>query len=153
VELLRRYAKLDTFQRSIHILKKYLVRSDNGTFHRPSPRLQTTPPQPFKLTQRLTPATVTKIIERYKAGEPSTTIATTFNISKGSVIKLLREAGVTIRNQPLTDDQITQAAQLYTSGQSLAQIAVHLGVDPTTVHRYLRKRGVKIRDTHGRERL
>jgi hypothetical protein len=104
VELLRRYSKHDTFQRSVFILSKSLVRSDNGTFLIPSPRPQTTPPDPFKLTQRLTPTTITKIIERYKAGEPSTAIANTFNISKGSVIRLLREAGTPIR-KPTTDQR------------------------------------------------
>jgi transposase-like protein len=152
VELLRRYSKLDTFQRSVLILTKSLVRSDNGTFHVPSPRHQTTPPQPFKLSQRLTSATITKIIEHYKARDPSTAIATTLNISKGSVIRLLRDADVSIRNQGLTDDQIAEAVQLYTSGWSLAAIGTHLGVDHGTVWRQLRKRGMKMRDTHGRER-
>jgi DNA invertase Pin-like site-specific DNA recombinase len=152
VELLRRYSKHDTFQRSIHILTKSLVRSHDGTFHPPSKRPQPAPVEPFKLDQRLTPATITKIIERYEAGEPSTAIAITFNISKGSVIRLLRQANVPIRNQGLSDDQIAEAAQLYASGNSLAAIGAHLGVDHTTIHRYLLKRGIKMRDTHGGER-
>jgi hypothetical protein len=122
VELLRRYSKLDTFQRSVLILTKSLVRSDNGAFHTPSPRHQAEPPEPFKLHQRLKPETVAEIVARYEAGEPSTALAIAFGISKGSVIRLLRDAGVTIRNQGLTNDQVTKAAQLYTSGQSLAQI-------------------------------
>ena len=152
VELLRRYSNLDTFQNAVHILAKSLVRSHDGSFQVPSPRPQTTPPQPFKLTQRLKSDVVEQIVTRYKAGEPSTAIATTFNISKGSVIRLLRNAGVTIRNQPLTSDQITEAAQLYASGQSLAEVGAHLGVDASTVHKALKKADVQLRDTHGRER-
>jgi transposase-like protein len=152
VELLRRYSKLDSFQRSVAILAKSLVRSDNGTFRAPSPRPQISPPHPFKLRQRLRPDTIAQIVGRYQAGESSTSLAATFGISKGSVIRLLRDADVPIRNQGLTDDQIAEAARLYASGQSLAQIGAHLGVDHGTVWRQVRKRGVTIRDTHGRER-
>jgi environmental stress-induced protein Ves len=69
VELLGRYSKLDTFQRSIHILAKSLVISDNGTFHAPSQQRQASPPEPFKLDQRLKPEIVAKIVTRYEAGE------------------------------------------------------------------------------------
>lgn len=152
VELLRRYSNLDAFQRSVHILTKSLVRSDNGTFHVSSPRPQMTPPEPFKLDHRLNPATIAEIIARYEAGEPSKALAAAFGISKGSAIRLLREAGVKIRKQRLTDDQIDEAANLYTDGKSLAWIGKYLGVDHGTVWRQLRKRGVRMRDTHGRER-
>ena len=150
MELLRRYSNLDTFQRSVLILTKSLVRRGNGVFYVPSPRSQTSPPLPVKLSQRLNSDTVAQIVERYEAGEPSTTLAAAYGISKGSAIKLLREAGVKIRNQGLTDDQIVEAAMLYRAGLSLAKIGVHLGVDHGTVWRQLRKRGVKMRDTHGR---
>jgi DNA invertase Pin-like site-specific DNA recombinase len=116
------------------------------------PRVEAIPPEPFKLAQRLKPDTVAEIIALYEAGEPSTALAASFNLSKGSVIKILREAGIQIRNQGLTQDQIAKAAQLYRSGYSLAQIAAHLGVDHGTVWRQLRKHGVKMRDTHGQER-
>jgi hypothetical protein len=116
VELLRRYSNLDTFQISIKFLEKSLVRTDSGSFRVPSSRPQTTPPEPFKLDQRLKPETVAEIIARYEAGEPSTAIAAIFNISKGSVIRLLREAGVKIRKQGLTIDQIAEAADMYANG-------------------------------------
>jgi hypothetical protein len=80
---LRRYSNLDSFQKSVQILTKSLVRSDNDTFHVPIPRTRTSPPEPFKLCQRLKPDTITEIIERYEAGEPSTALAAAFNISKG----------------------------------------------------------------------
>jgi hypothetical protein len=152
VELARRYSKLDSFQRSIHVLTKSLLRSHDGTFRAPSPRPQTSPPEPFKLSQRLKSVVIEQIITRYEAREPSTALAASFGISKGSVIRLLRDAGVLIRNQPLTDNQITKAAHRYGSGQSLSAIAAHLGVDHGTVWRALKKRGVRMRDTHGRER-
>jgi hypothetical protein len=94
---------------------------------------------------------VAEIVSRYEAGEPSTAIAASHELSKGSVIRLVREAGIPIRNQGLTNDQVAEAAPLYASGLSLAKIGVRLGVDHGTVWRQLRKRGVKMRDTHGKE--
>jgi hypothetical protein len=152
VELLRRYSNLDTFQKSVLVLARSLVRSSDGTFHVPSPRPQISPPEPFKLRQRLQPDVIAEIIARYEAGDPSTALAAAFCISKGSVIRLLRDYGVKIRNQGLTEEQVAKAARLYISGQSLAQIGAHLSVDHGTVWRQLRKRGVKMRDTSGRER-
>ena len=155
VELLRRYSKLDTFQRSVLILAKSLVRSDAGTFRAPSPRYQATPPEPFKVSQRVGPDLIAQIIARYEAGEPSTALAAAFRISKGSVIRLLREADIAIRKQGLSRGQVGEAIRLYESGQSLAKIGTQFGVDPTTVHRQLLKRGVRMRGTrgtHGRER-
>jgi len=149
----RRYSNLfDSLSKTLHILRTAGLIAPDG---RPIPRSDRSSDQaplaaPFKLDQRLKPAIVTDIVARYQAGEPSTAIAATFNISKGSVIKLLREAGIQIRNQPLTDSQITEAVRLYKSGQSLAQIGAHLGVDHGTVWRQLKKRGVQMRDTHGR---
>jgi hypothetical protein len=95
---------------------------------------------------------VAEIVSRYEAAEPSTAIAASHELSKGSVIRLVRETGIPIRNQGLTNDQVAEAAQLYASGLSLAKIGVRLGVDHGTVWRQLRKRGVKMRDTHGKER-
>lgn len=112
----------------------------------------TEPQPPFKLDQRLKSEIVAEIVARYEAGEPSTAIANLFDLSKGSVIRLLRDAGVTIRNQGMTDDQIAEAGQLYGAGLSLAKIGVKFGVDHGTVWRALKKRDVKMRDTHGRDR-
>jgi transposase-like protein len=112
---------------------------------------QNEPAQPFKLDQRLKPEIVAEIVARYESGEPSTAVAASHGISKASVIRLLREAGVSIRNQGLSDDQIAEAAQHYASGLSLAKIGARFGVDHGTVWRALKKRGVKMRDTHGRE--
>ena len=154
MEVLQRYSNLDTVQKTLRMLHKAGLVSPDG---RPIPRSdrsteQIEPAQPFKLDQRLKPDTVAEIVARYDAGEASTAIATSCGLSKGSVIRLLREAGITIRNQGLTDDQIAEAAQLYASELSLAKIGTRFDVDHGTVWRALKKRGVRMRDTHGRER-
>ncbi|MGC7277025.1 helix-turn-helix domain-containing protein, partial [Mycobacteroides abscessus subsp. massiliense] len=91
-----------------------------------------------------------EIIAHYRSGEPSTGIAAVYSLSKNSVIKVLREAGVAVRRQSLADEQIDEAVRLYIEGQSLARIGAHLDVDHGTVWRALKKQGVKMRDTHGR---
>jgi hypothetical protein len=62
---------------------------------------------------------VAEIVARYEAGEPSTALAAAFDLSKGSVIRLLREANITIRNQPLTDDHPTWLKLVHTPGADL----------------------------------
>jgi hypothetical protein len=75
-----------------------------------------------------------------------------FNLSKGSVLKVLREAGVVMRNQGLSVEQIEEAQRLYEAGWSLARIGAEFGVDHTVVRRQLIRHGVRMRDTHGRDR-
>jgi DNA invertase Pin-like site-specific DNA recombinase len=152
VEVLRRYSKLDSFQNVVQILRKHEIINDDGSLRVSSPRSRTTPPEPFKLDQRLKPQAVAELVARYEAGEPSTALATLFGISKGSVLRLLRDADVPIRKQRLSDDQITEAARLYASGLSLGKIGQMFGVDSTTVWRRLLGRGVTMRDSHGRNR-
>jgi len=153
VEVARRYSNLfDSLSKTLQMLHHAGLIAPDGKpiFRSDSSPEQISVSEPFKLNQRLNPAIVAEIVARYEAGEPSTALAVAFGISKGSVLKLLREAGTQIRNQGLSDDQVAEAAQFYASGHSLAQIGVHLGVDHGTVWRQLRKRGVKMRDTHGR---
>lgn len=152
--MLQRYSNLDTVQKTLCMLQSAGLVSPDGSVVQPPDRSceQVEPVQPFKLDQRLKPETVAKIVARYEAGEPSTALGAVFGISKGSVVRLLREAGVAIRNQGLTNEQVDEAVRLYKSGLSLAKIGAKFDVDHTTVWQQLKKRGVKMRDTHGRNR-
>lgn len=145
------YSKLDSFQKQVKRLRSCLVTDGNGGFHSPSRQQQ--PPAaglPFKLSQRLGQETIRQIVARYEAGEPSTALMQAFGLSKGSVLKVLRESGVAIRNQGLNAEQIKEAQRLYEAGWSLARLGEQFGVDHSTVWRQLRGRGVMMRDTHGR---
>lgn len=88
---------------------------------------------PFQ--SRLGQETIRQIAARYESGEPSTALMSAFGLSKGSVLKVLREAGVVMRNQGLSDEQIKEAEQLYTAAWSLARIGEKFGVDHTVVRR------------------
>ncbi|HWF70542.1 MAG TPA: helix-turn-helix domain-containing protein [Mycobacterium sp.] len=151
---MQRYSNLDTPSKTLQILRTAGLITPDG---RPVPRSDRStepaePSQPFKLDQRLKPEILSEIIACYEAGEPSTALAASHSLSKGSVIRLVREAGIPIRRQGLTNDQITEAIQLYGSGMSLAKVGARFGVDHGTVWRALKKRGMRMRDTHGRER-
>lgn len=99
--------------------------------------------------RRLPTETIQQLVTDYQAGTPSTQLATRYGISKGAVLRLLREQGVPIRRQPMTATKIAQAIQLYRQGLSLAAVGAQLGYDHGTIHRVLRQAGVATRDSHG----
>ncbi|BBX25032.1 hypothetical protein MALV_01570 [Mycolicibacterium alvei] len=88
----------------------------------------------------------------YKDGTGTPELRSRYNLSQGSVLKILHSHGVTMRRQGITDEQIDDAVHLYELGESLAKIGAHLGAEAGTVRRALLNRGVRMRDTHGRER-
>ncbi|GFG50762.1 hypothetical protein CQY20_33890 [Mycolicibacterium agri] len=149
---MQRYSNLDTVSKTFQILRAAGLVSPDGRAVCRSDRSPELIAQPFKLSQRMDQSTVTQLIKDYESGKSSYELAKVYNLNKGSVIKLLREARVAIRNQRLNDDKIAKAAHMYAAGNSLAKIGAHLGVEAGTVRRALLKRGVKMRDTHGRRR-
>lgn len=92
-------------------------------------------PKPRRLSDRLTEAMRHEIMAKYEAGVPTTKLVHEYRIGKGTVLKLLRDAGVAIRNQGLSDEQVGDAARLYESGLSLARIGERFGVDASTIHK------------------
>ena len=108
------------------------------------------PPRPaFKLARRLTPAVVTQLVTDYKAGRTTGDLVAQYGISHGSVLRLLHEHDVPVRNQGLSMEQIEGAAQLYRDGLSVARIGIHFDVDGTTAWTALKKAGVPMRPRRG----
>lgn len=107
-------------------------------------------PRVHAIERRLEADTVRQLIEDYEAGIPSTRLMVTYYLGKGTVLRLLREHGVQLRNQPMTPTEIEQAVQLYSQGLSLA--GQQLGFDHTVIRNALEKAGVPRRDNHGRPR-
>ena len=68
-----------------------------------------------------------------------------YELSQGSVIKILREHGVEMRGQGLADRDAPTAAELYRSGATLAQPGERFGVSPNAVRRALVSAGVAMR--------
>ena len=76
----------------------------------------------------------------------------TYNLGKGTVLRLLRDHGVRLRNQRMTPADVAQAIQLYQAGNSLAIVGAKLSYDHGTIHRALRRADISMRDSHGRDR-
>ena len=88
-----------------------------------------------------------QIIAEYNAGASSRQLEKHFDISRASIVKLLREANVAIRYQRMSPEQIDEAVRLYVDGWLLVRIGDKLGVNHGTVWRRLRERGVRMRNT------
>lgn len=120
----------------------------------PNPSTSTTPPEqtPRLLRRRLKPALVTEIVEKYRSGGTTPSLCREYALSKGGLLKLLRDEGVQLRCQPLNDDQVHEAAVLYGSGASLAAIATRFEVSYNGVRQSLIRAGVQLRPRGGDRR-
>ena len=106
-------------------------------------RVTAAPRRPrHKLDQRLSSDLIAELVASYEMGAPTTQLTGRYGLSKGAVLKLLRESGVSIRRQPLTPQQIADAMSLYASGLSLVQVGERLGSHPTTVRSAFKRFGV-----------
>ncbi len=103
---------------------------------------------PYRLNQRLDQATRTQLVRNYQDGIPTTRLTQMYGLSKASVLKLLREAGVTMRCQGLDEEQTAEAVRLYVSGLSLVRVGERVGFGPTSVAKALRCAGVSLRGRH-----
>lgn len=112
---MQRYSNLDTLSKFVQkLLADHLITPDSRATCRSDPSPEVV--RPFKLDQRLDEAIRAEIVSSYHSGESSVIIGAAHNLNKNSVIKVLREAGIPIRRQPLTEEQIDDAAQLYEAG-------------------------------------
>ncbi|MFI6169070.1 helix-turn-helix domain-containing protein [Nocardia sp. NPDC051052] len=102
-----------------------------------------------RLDRRLSPDTIAELVAAYRSGTSTPKLRKQYQLSKGGVLKLLADHGVTMRNQPLTEEQTDQAVGLYEQGQSLVTIAEQLDSGATAVRTALKARGVVMRPAGG----
>ncbi len=95
--------------------------------------------------RRLGNDAVDEVVARYKAGAHTTELMREFELSKSSVLKILRENNVKMRRQAMTPKQVQQATVMYEQGDSLLTTARALEVPKQTVRQALIKAGVEIR--------
>jgi hypothetical protein len=87
--------------------------------------------------RRLSSETIAELVQTYRHGVSTTQLRHQYELGQGSVIKILHEHGVVMRNQGLADDDILVAATLYRDGKTLAQLGERFGVSPNAVRRAL----------------
>jgi hypothetical protein len=66
-------------------------------------------------------------VAEYDAGGSSESIGALFCLSKRSVIKILREAGIKVRYPRMTEAELRRATMLYRDGYSLLEVSKRLG--------------------------
>ncbi len=105
-------------------------------------------PRRVKFTS-LTSAQRANVADLYAAGVPVPDICARFNITKNTVIRLRKQAGVPQRERGLNEPQGDEAEAMYASGKSLLTIAKHFGTGVGAVRGCLLRRGVRMRRRNG----
>ena len=129
VGVIGRYAQTRHPEKSLADLQRILDRARQGggsPAHRAPVR---------NIRRRLGQAAIDELIARYQAGAPTTQLMADYSISKSAVLRLLKEASVAMRRQPLTEQQVQQARQLRATGMSIADVATKLGLARESVRR------------------
>ena len=128
VDAVRRYSKQPHLWRSSKRLEK-LLSSPRERRAEPTP----SPRHVHKLAQRLTAEEVSALQEAYRAGASLAELQQRFYLSRGSVQRLLREAGIRRRRKSLTDTEVSRLVKRYEAGLTIREIAAEQGLAKTTV--------------------
>lgn len=107
-------------------------------------------PSPRLLRRRLNPAVIAEIVAKYRSGATTPSLCVDYTLSKGGLLKLLRDEGVQLRCQPLSDEQVREATALYKRGKSLEAIAAHFDVSYNGVRQAFVRAGVERRARGGK---
>ncbi|MBH0781876.1 helix-turn-helix domain-containing protein [Nocardia bovistercoris] len=146
VGLIRKYSNQDTLTRF-----SQAVEQAKANRRKPGKKPQVTPT--FKVTRRLSADTIAELVEAYRRGTSTLELQKRYHLGKGTVLKLLADQGVPMRQQQhLTESQIDKAVEQYQAGDSLATVAKQVGSTATTVRRVLNERGVAMRPSGGGRR-
>ena len=127
VETVRRYSKQPHLWRTSKRLAKLLTSRMERT--EPAPAL----PHVHKLRQRLSGGTVAALVQDYRGGASLPELQHKYSLGRGSVQKLLRNAGVRRRRQSLTDAEVAILVQRYEQGLTIREIASEQSLAKTTV--------------------
>jgi lambda repressor-like predicted transcriptional regulator len=135
----RRYSKQPHLWRASERLTK-LLDHDLGqrTGNRPA---GDPPPHVHKLAHRLTVEAIGTLQQAYQTGASLAGLQQQFDLSRGSVQRVLREAGVRRRRKSLTDAEVAVLVERSESGLTIRQIAAEQGLAKTTVQNALVRAG------------
>lgn len=109
---------------------------------------QSSTPRVHAIDRRLSPDVLQQFLGDYRAGVSANQLAGRYQLSRSSVRRLLREAGVPQRYQAMTELESDQAVELYQAGLTISQVATKLDRPWSTVQTALGRRGVVMRRRH-----
>ena len=139
VEVLTHYSK-----QARHYLKQYEA-LQTALNNQPADTTRTGPTvarpatrQRYRLSDRLGEAMLDKLVARYEAGEPTAALAAEFGIAKSSLLRLLKERSIPMRQQSLTAKQKTRMRQLRGQGRAIRAIAAEVGCSYGTAQAYFK---------------
>lgn len=144
VELVRRYSKPVYQGRRLRRMVDLADKSARMPVREVPPL-----PQTQRVDRRLSAETIAELVQAYRDGASTTKLRQRYELSQGSVINILHEHCVDMRNQGLADGDLSVAAKLYCDGATLAQLGVQFGVSPNAVRRALVAVGVVMRSRGG----
>jgi transposase-like protein len=98
-----------------------------------------------RVDRRLSAETIAELVQAYRDGASTIELRHRYELSQGSVIKILHSHRVEMRGHGMTDDDVPAAAELYRRGATLAQLGERFGVSPNAVRRALTATGVVMR--------
>lgn len=107
--------------------------------------------QSWLIRRRLSDADVSEIVQLYESGVGTPQLCRDFELSKYSVLKLLRAEGVQMRRQPLSASQRRNAVRLYHEGETIDAVAAQLSASYSRVREAILDAGVPLRPA-GRRR-
>lgn len=147
VEVLRRYSRQSDIGKMCRNLRKLV---DTELPERVEPAIAAA--RVHRVELRLAPEELAQLVLDYEAGWSSTELQARYRLGKGSVLRLLREAGVEMRRRPLAAEQMRAITKLYESGLTIREVAAELGLPKTTVQDELAQSGVTMRPAARRPR-
>src|ERR1700733_3678000 len=101
---------------------------------------------------------VAELVRRYEAGDGSVTLARETGKSNSTIVKWLRRAGVTIRDNEATAKKFSDAqwrrwGDEYKAGVSTTTLGQRAGLPHHVMNYHLRRIGIEIRDASESKRL
>jgi len=96
-----------------------------------------------------------EIIEKYKSGLGSDTVAKEYNIHPNTVLKILKKAGIDRRGptRKINEEDEKEIIKLYNEGISAPKIAAKFNVSDAIILKYLEKNGVDRRSAEEAHRI
>jgi DNA-directed RNA polymerase specialized sigma24 family protein len=85
------------------------------------------------------------MLHAYRAGASLAELQQQFGLSRGSVQRLLREAGVRRRQKRLSDPEVALLVERYEAGLTIREIATEQGFAKSTVQDALVRAGAAMR--------
>jgi transposase len=96
---------------------------------------------------------VAQLVADYESGLSVLELQMRFGLSRGSILRLLHEAEVQLRRQPLMQKQLAKIIELYEVGLSIREVAAKLGIPKTTVQNALARSAVVMRPAVRQRRI